>query len=109
MAKTNNLFESEILAYLASLTHEVAMNQPGAYQLLDKWMFPEGKWVAGDGVWFSSGYFPDKTPAKIRETEHILTLTLASILARENNKPFTLTLKEASMACKPKKPKTKPK
>ena len=85
MAERNNLIDAAYLGYLASLTVAEARKRHDYFKVFDTWMFPNGEWK-GSGI-SDDLWFVNDSQRKLRLTEHILAYTLASILAKENNKP----------------------
>ena len=80
MGHKHHLKDSECLAGLAALSPKEARRYPEAFTIFDKWMYPGGVWAMQD--WFSS--YPTRQQ---RDSHHIIAYTLASLLARDNNKP----------------------
>ena len=74
--------DSRKLVKMAKLTYQEFTDDYANIQLLDKWIYPNGRW-AMDYVWFTA----NSTKKAILELQISLVCLLASLLAKENNKP----------------------
>lgn len=78
MATTQHLRDAAALAELSTFNYDDWSSQD--VQLLDKWLFKDGKWD------HSQGWIDYSRPDKYKYIMH-MAASLASLLAKENNKP----------------------